>query len=94
MKWKAGTGVYPMVTRCMALIAIGLMAAGSVAFAQDNGNAAPNGNAKPPAMMGQQGGSMMGSMGDQAQMHRMMENCNRMMESRTQPTPPAPDKKS
>ena len=43
-----------MVTRFMAVIAIGLMAAGSAAFAQKNGNAAPNGDTKRPAMMGKQ----------------------------------------
>ena len=80
-----------MVPRFMAVIALGLMAAGSVALAQQNGgNATPNGNANPSAMMGTQGG-MMGT--DHAQMQRMMDNCNRMMESRMQPTP-APEKKS
>jgi len=80
-----------MVPRFMAVIALGVMAAGSVALAQENGgNPAPNGNANPPAMMGSRGG-MMGM--NHAQMQRMMDNCNRMMESRMQPTP-APEKKS
>ena len=82
-----------MVARFIAVIAIGLVAAGSAAFAQENGNTTANGNTKPPAVMGKQrGGGMMGSM-DQAQMHRMMENCNRMMESGMQPKAPVPDKK-
>lgn len=81
-----------MLTRFMAVTAIGLMAVGSAAFAQDNGVVpAPNGNAAPPAMIGKQGHGMMGSM-DHAQMQRMMENCNRMMESQMQKAP-APDKK-
>jgi hypothetical protein len=42
-------------------------------------------------MMGEQGHGMMGSM-DHAQMQRMMENCNRMMESHMQKAP-VPDKK-
>jgi hypothetical protein len=81
-----------MVTRFIAVTAIGLMAAGSAALAQDTGTTAPNGNAKPPAMMGRQGNGMMGGM-DQAQMQRMMDNCNRMMESQMQPKAPAPDKR-
>ncbi len=80
-----------MVTRFMAVTAIGLMAIGSAALAQDNGNTASNGNANPPAMMGRHGHGMMGST-DHAQMQRMMENCNRMMESQMQKAP-APDKK-
>ncbi|HEX2942895.1 MAG TPA: hypothetical protein VHO91_17725 [Rhodopila sp.] len=74
-----------MVPRFMAVIALGVMAAGSVALAQENGgNATPNGNANPPRMMERQGG-MTGSMMDMAQMNRMMENCNRMMESKHSP---------
>jgi hypothetical protein len=80
-----------MVTRFIATAAIGLMVVGTAALAQDNGNTAPKSDANPPAMMGRQGGGMMGSM-DHAQMQRMMDNCNRMMESQMQKAP-ATDKK-
>ena len=81
-----------MMTRFMAATAIGLMAVGSAALAQDNANPEPNGNANPPATMGRQGGGMMEGT-DHAQMQRMMENCNRMMESQMKKAP-APDTKS
>lgn len=71
-----------------AAVVLGM--AGTAAYAQEQGNTAPDTNA-PPAMMGRHGNSMTGNM-DHAQMQRMMENCNRMMESRTQQ--PAPEKKS
>lgn len=70
-----------------AAVVLGM--AGTAAYAQEQGNTAPETNA--PAMMGRHGNGMMGSM-DHAQMRRMMENCNRMMESRTQQ--PTPEKKS
>ena len=41
-------------------------------------------------MMGNRGGGMMG---DPAQMKRMVENCNRMMESMMQTMPSTPEKK-
>ena len=48
-------------------------------------------------MMGDRGGGMMGMMNgvDPAQMKRMVENCNRMMEGMMQnmPATPAPEKK-
>jgi hypothetical protein len=49
------------------------------------------------AMMGDRGGGMMGMMNgvDPAQMKRIVENCNRMMEGMMQnmPATPAPEKK-
>jgi hypothetical protein len=49
-------------------------------------------------MMGDRGGGMMGMMNDvdPAQMKRMVENCNQMMEGMMQhmPATPGPEKKS
>jgi hypothetical protein len=64
----------------------------SLAFAQDAGKPAAT---PDTGMMGGRGGGMMGMMSgvDPAEMKRMVENCNRMMESmmRDQPTtPPVP----
>ena len=74
------------------LVAGALLLTGSIAWAQDKAPAAPdrhdmmrsgNGGMMGPGMMG-----MMG--GDPAQMNRMMENCNRMMESWLQDHPQVP----
>jgi periplasmic protein CpxP/Spy len=79
-----------------AALAFGLLASASAAVAQGNGPAPEPGTASPDrhgsAMMGGQDGGVMGMMGgaDAAQMNRMMENCNRMMESRMQGQQQAP----
>jgi periplasmic protein CpxP/Spy len=74
------------------LIAGALLLMGSIAWAQDKAPAAPD---RHGMMQGDKGGmmgrGMMGMMGgDPAQMSRMMENCNRMMESWLQDHPSAP----
>ena len=80
--------------RFPTLVALALSAAlgttVSLAFAQDAGKPAAT---PDTGMMGHRGGGMMGMMSgvDSAEMKRMVENCNRMMESmmRDQPTNPA-----
>ncbi|GGG52389.1 hypothetical protein GCM10010964_44430 [Caldovatus sediminis] len=85
----------------------GFVAAQGV-LAQDTRTAPPAGTAQqaqpgaPQPGQGMMGGGMMGMMNmmgqmDPAQMNRMMENCNRMMEARsrggpgTGPSTPAPN---
>jgi hypothetical protein len=70
----------PALAIASALI-IGL----SVAYAQDQ-RPAPEQNQQPPTGRGMGGmmGGMMGGDGMMAQMSRMMENCNKMMESHLQ----------
>jgi hypothetical protein len=90
------------LTYLSALAAVGLSAIAATALAEDQTPPIPD----RPGMMDRQRGGMMGPGmmgmmgGDPAQMTRMMENCNRMMESRLQdrprdpaPTRPDPDKK-
>ena len=94
-----------MLSRQKLLAGAALVAASlavfSGAFAQGSqGNTPPSpataqgqGSMPGQGMMGMMG--MMGQM-DPAQMNRMMENCNKMMESRMQPPPgaaPSPEKK-
>lgn len=75
----------------IAALAFGLAlsAAVSIAAAQETGKPAGKPNT---GMMGGRGGGMMGMMSgvDPAQMNRMVENCNRMMESMMQNVPAAP----
>jgi hypothetical protein len=47
---------------------------------------------KPPAANGMMGGDMQGMMKMMGQMHQMMENCNRMMQSKDDPQKNAPEK--
>ncbi len=92
------------MTTLAAALAIAL--GGAVAFAHGSPTQAPQAQAPMPGQDMMQGGGMMargGMMGgmDAAQMDRMMENCNRMMESRMQggqqtpgaPGSPTPDKR-
>ena len=79
-KFKTGAG---------ALVLVAAFAA--VAYAQ-----APAPTPPPSSMPGMNMQGPGGMMMDPVQMKRMMENCNKMMESmmRSQPTPaPVPDKK-
>ena len=86
-----------MLVAAVALT-LSLGSAASIALAQQ-----PGGQTGKPetgmmggqsGMMGNHGGGMMGGL-DPAQMKRMVENCNRMMESMMQTTPatPGPEKK-
>lgn len=83
-----------MTTKHRSLAALAALLAtalgGTVAFAQGGQTQAPQTPAPQQAPMGgqgmMQGGGMMGQGGmmggmDMSQMHKMMENCSRMMES-------------
>lgn len=80
------TNKHRSLTALTALLATAL--GGTVAFAQGGQTQAPQTPQQTP-MGGQgmmQGGGVMGQGGmmggmDMSQMHKMMENCNRMMES-------------
>ena len=79
-------------TALVVSLSIGTMA--SIATAQESEKQ----SGKPATgMMGGRHGGMMGMMNgtDPAQMKRMVENCNRMMESMMQdmPATPGPEKK-
>jgi hypothetical protein len=85
-----------MTRKSTALFAVAAMLGGlaaATAFAQDR--TPPSQPPQPQGMMGGQGGmmNMMGQMNpDQMkQMARMIENCNRMMESMSNP-PTGPDR--
>ena len=77
------------------VLGLSLIAAVSIAAAQPPGN---NGGQPESGMMGNRGSGMMGNgsgmmgmMGvDTAQMNRMIENCNRLMESMMQTPPTTP----
>jgi hypothetical protein len=81
---RAGTLAY--------VVAVGMLAIGAAAWAEDQTRAAPDHRGMMQEQHGgMMGGGMMGMMGgDPAQMNRMMENCNRMMETWLQEHPPAP----
>ena len=80
-----------------ALLLGAVLVTGSIAIAQEGGSGtpAPGTGDQRGGMMMQGRGMGMGMMngGDPAQMNRMMENCNRMMEAmmRQQPANPAPN---
>ena len=82
-----------LLTVTAVTLSLGLGAA-AIAVAQESGKQ----TGKPETgMMGDRGGGMTGMMKgvDPVQMKRMVENCNRMMESMTQnmPATPGPEKK-
>jgi hypothetical protein len=70
--------------RKIPLIAASVMMAGLAvsAYAQNDQNAPQQ--PPPQGERGMMGGGMMGDQGMMAQMTRMMENCNKMMESHMQ----------
>ena len=82
-----------LLTATAVALSLGLGTAASIAAAQQLGKQ----TGKPgTGMMENRGGGMMGMNGvDPAQMKRMVENCNRMMEGMMQNTPamPGPEKK-
>ena len=91
----------PNIPTLAALVLSAAVAAtASIALAQEGGKPA---GAPDKGMMGGRGDGMMEMMKgvDPAEMKRMVENCNRMMESMMQnmpmapsaPAAPAPDKK-
>ncbi len=89
-----------LLTVAAVALSLSLGAVVSIASAQEPGK--PTGQPETGMMGGQSGmmgnpGGMMGMMMgvDQGQMRRMVENCNRMMESMMQNTPatPGPEKK-
>ena len=73
-----------LLTVAALALGLGIGGAASTGAAQETGNPAnqPNSGMMSPGMMG--GHGMMGEM------NRMMENCNRMMESMRQHTPAQP----
>ncbi len=83
-----------LLTMTALVLTLCLDAIGSIAIAQE-----PDKQSGKPetGMMGGRHGGMMGMMNgaDPAQMKRMVENCNRMMESMMQdmPATPGPEKK-
>ena len=83
-----------ILTTTALVLTLSLGAIGSIATAQE-----PDKQSGKPetGMMGGRHGGMMGMMNgtDPAQMKRMVENCNRMMESMMQdmPATPGPEKK-
>jgi Spy/CpxP family protein refolding chaperone len=83
-----------ILTTTALVLTLSLGAIGSIAIAQE-----PDKQSGKPetGMMGGRHGGMMGMMNgtDPAQMKRMAENCNRMMESMMQdmPATPGPEKK-
>ena len=83
-----------LLTTTALVLTLSLGAIGSIAIAQE-----PDKQSGKPetGMMGGRHGGMMGMMNgtDPAQMKRMVENCNRMMESMMQdmPATPGPEKK-
>ena len=80
--------------RIFVVLAASIVPTASIAIAQE-----PDKQSGKPetGMMGGRHGGMMGMMSgmDPAQMKRMVENCNRMMESMMQdmPATPGPEKK-
>jgi hypothetical protein len=68
----------------IALVTLAVLAGLSATYAQEHKPA----EAPPPAQQREQG--TMGGMGMMGQMSRMMENCNKMMESRMQQRQQAP----
>jgi len=79
------------------VLSLGLGTAASIALAQEPGKPTERTGQPESGMMGHRDGGMMGMMSGEnaAQMKRMVENCNRMMESMMQDTPatPGPEKK-
>jgi Spy/CpxP family protein refolding chaperone len=85
-------------TAVMLSLSLGTIASTATAQETDKQSGKPE-----TGMMGGRGGGMLGMMGgaDPAQMKRMVENCNRMIESMMQdmpatpaaPTTPGPEKK-
>ena len=89
-----------LLTAAAVALTLSLGTAVSIASAQEPGK--PTGQPESgmmggqSGMMGNRGGGMMGMMNgvDPAQMKRMVENCNRMMEGMMQNMPAAgPEKK-
>jgi hypothetical protein len=90
-----------LLTVTAVVLSLSLGTVASIAAAQESGKQ----TGKPhtgmmggkSGMMGDRGDGMMGMMKgvDPAQMRRMVENCNRMMESMMQnmPATPGPEKK-
>ena len=81
-----------ILTTTALVLTLSLGAIGSIAIAQE-----PDKQSGKPetGMMGGRHGGMMGMTNRTAQMKRMVENCNRMMESMMQdmPATPGPEKK-
>ena len=81
-----------ILTTTALVLTLSLGAIGSIAIAQG-----PDKQSGKPetGMMGGRHGGMMGMTNGTAQMKRMVENCNRMMESMMQdmPATPGPEKK-
>jgi hypothetical protein len=90
-----------LLTATIVVLSLSVGTVASIAVAQEPGKQA----GKPhtgmmggqSGMMGDRGGGMMGMMNgvDPAQMRRMVEDCNRMMDGMTQnmPATPGPEKK-
>jgi hypothetical protein len=85
-------------TAVALILSLGIVASIAVAQEPDKQTGKPDTGMMggQTGMMGDHGGGMMGMMngGDPAQMKRMVENCNRMMESMMQDMPrtPRPEK--
>jgi len=87
-----------LLTAAAIALSLSLGAVISIASAQEPGK--PTGQPETGMMGGQsgmmgKGGGMMGMMNgvDPAQMQRIVENCNRMMEGMSQTIPNPPEKK-
>jgi hypothetical protein len=87
-----------LLTTIAAALSLTIGTAASIAIAQEAGKPDTGMMGSHSGMMGSRNG-MMGNRGgmmgmmkgvDSGQMKHMVENCNRMMESMVQNTPPAP----
>jgi periplasmic protein CpxP/Spy len=86
----------PKMLTTAFLLSLSLGTAASIAIAQEPGKPSEHTGQPNSEMMGNRDGGMMGMMNgvDPAQMKRMVENCNRMMENMMQNTPASgPEKK-
>jgi periplasmic protein CpxP/Spy len=86
----------PKMLTTVFLLSLSFGTAASIAIAQESGKPSEHTGQPNSGMMGNRDGGMMGMMNgvDPAQMKRMVENCNRMMESMMQNTPTSgPEKK-
>ena len=88
-----------LLTAAAVALTLSLGTAASIAIAQEpgkqTGKPATGMMGGQSGMMGNRNGGMMGMMNgvDPTQMKRMVENCNRMMESMMQTMPSTPEKK-
>ena len=74
------------ISTAAAAVLLATSLGATIAFAQNNSTPAPQEAPMPQqGMMMGPAGKDHGAMMDMAQMNRMMENCNRMMESRQHP---------